>query len=71
MAVEKIYRFRGIDYLHADERGNFFFNNKPVPKVYNNGSLAVRVGKTKYGLKKLRTLAYIASHLINESPFYT
>ncbi len=69
MTVEKIYKFRGIDFLHADERGNFFFHNKPVPKVYNNGSLAVRVGKTKLGLIKLRTLAYSTSQAIYECPF--
>jgi hypothetical protein len=37
--------------------------------VYNNGSLAVKVGKTKYGIKKLRGLAYISSKEVEELPF--
>lgn len=69
MAVEKIYKFHGIEDLHCDAKGCFFFKDKPVPKVYNNGSLAVRVGRTKYGLKKLRTLAYVAYKEISHCPF--
>jgi len=56
---QKVFRFKNIPDLYADEAGNFFYNNTPVKKVYNNGTLAVRVGKTKLGIKKLRTLAYL------------
>lgn len=69
MAVEIIYKFHGIEHLHCDEKGQFFFKDMPVPKVYNNGTLAVRAGRTKYGLKKLRTLAYVAYKEINQCPF--
>lgn len=60
MPKEKVYKFKGIEGLYSDLKGNFFFNGRPVQQVYNNGSLAVRVGKTKYGVKKLRTLAYVS-----------
>ena len=60
MTKQKVYKFRGIENLYSDMNGNFFFNESPVPKVYNNGTLAVRIGKTKRGIKKLRTLAYIS-----------
>lgn len=67
--MEKVYKFKGIAHLHADENGNFFFKNSPVPKVYNNGSAAVRIGKTKLGLRKLRTLAYMDFITKEELPF--
>ena len=69
MQKQKVYKFKGIPDLYADENGNFFFNEHPVPKVYNNGTMAVRVGKTKYGIKKLRTLAYVSSIVPFQLPF--
>ena len=69
MAKDKVFMFKGIPDLYADTKGNFFFNGSPVPKVYNNGSMAVRVGKTKYGIKKLRTLAYSSIITLPECPF--
>lgn len=36
-----IYKFRGIENLYADENGLFYYNDKPVKKVYNNGSLSM------------------------------
>ena len=69
MTKEKIYRFKNIPNLYADEKGNFFYNDAPVPKVYNNGTAAVRVGKTKYGIKKLRSLAYISFITPQQLPF--
>jgi hypothetical protein len=55
--------------LYADENGNFFFKNYPVKKVYNNGSPAVRIGKTKFGIKKLRSLAYVSFITPLQLPF--
>ena len=69
MPQQKIYRFKGIEDLHADENGNFFFRNKRAKKIVNNGSLAVLAGRTKYGIKKLRTLAYKTSVQVEECPF--
>jgi hypothetical protein len=69
MPKEKVYMFRGINGLYCDTKGNFFFHSHPVPKIYNNGSLAVRVGKTKYGIKKLGGLASISSKEVQELPF--
>jgi len=60
MVKQRIYKFKGIEHLYADEKGRFFFQNKPAPKIINNGTLAIRAGRTRYGLKKLRRLAYIA-----------
>ncbi|OJV30468.1 MAG: hypothetical protein BGO32_08725 [Bacteroidetes bacterium 37-13] len=34
--------------------GKFWMNHKEVPVVYNNGSRAILLGNTKYGIKKLR-----------------
>lgn len=50
MAVEKIYKFRGIEHLHADAKGNFFFDNKPVHKIYhvgNSNGINLRLGWIK------------------------
>ena len=51
------YTFAGYPNLTADEKGQFYFRNKPVRKVYNNGSIAVLVGTTKIGLITLRKVA--------------
>jgi hypothetical protein len=69
MTKQKVYKFKNIPELYADLSGNFFFNQTPVPKVYNNGSSAVRIGKTKYGIKKLRTLAFVSYVIIDDLPF--
>jgi len=69
MEKQKVYRFKGIHDLYADESGNFFFKNYPVKKIYNNGSAAIRIGKTKRGIKKLRTLAYVSFIAPQELPF--
>ena len=69
MQKQKVFMFRGIPHLYADEKGNFFYNHAPVPKVYNNGTMAVRVGKTKYGIKKLRLLAYPSFIMCDDLPF--
>ena len=69
MEKQKVYKFRGISDLHADEKGNFFYRNNPVPKVYNNGSMSVRIDKTKLGIKKLRALAYVSFIEKVECPF--
>jgi len=66
---QKVYKFRGIENLYADENGNFFFKQTPVPKVYNNGTLSVRVGKRKYGIIKLRTLAFVSFIVPDALPF--
>jgi len=64
-----IYKFKDIDNLYCDLNGNFFFNNKPISKIYNNGTLSIRCGKTKKGLKKLRKLAYKSEIEIEVIPF--
>ena len=51
------YTFSGYKGLYADEKGQFYYKDKPVKKVYNNGSISVLVGTTKIGLIKLRKLA--------------
>ena len=53
-----IYKFKGIDDLYADMKGDFYFKNQPARKVYNKGSIAVLCGRSKRGLIKLRKLAY-------------
>lgn len=70
MALKTIYRFKGLSELWADENGNFYFKNKPAPKVYNNGSLAVLCGRSKKGIIKLRKLAFKTCVEIDENlPF--
>jgi len=69
MIKQKVFKFKNIPGLYADEAGNFFFNNVPAKKVYNNGTLAIRTGKIKRGIKKLRTLAYVAFIEREELPF--
>lgn len=67
--LETVYKFKGVDNLHCDLKGNFFYNEKPVRKIYNNGSIAISVNKSKLGLNKLRKLAYKSQIEINECPF--
>ena len=69
MTREKVYRFKNVPNLYADIHGNFFFKNYPVRKVYNNGTMAVRIGKTKLGIKKLRSLAYVSFAIKENLPF--
>ncbi len=70
MAFKTIYRFKGINGLYADENGDFFFNDKPARKIYNNGSIAVLCGRSKKGLIKLRSLAYKTRMVVNDTlPF--
>jgi hypothetical protein len=66
---EEVYLFKGIPDLYANMKGEFFYKGRPAPKVYNNGSLAVKCHRTKRGLKKLRTLAYKGAIEIAELPF--
>jgi hypothetical protein len=66
---EVVYKFKGVDKLHCDLKGNFFFDSKPIKKIYNNGSLSVLVGKSKKGIIKLRKIAYKDKIEINTCPF--
>jgi len=56
--MRDIFRFHGMENLYCDLDGNFFFNDKPIKKVYNNGSLAININGSKKGIIKLRKLAY-------------
>jgi len=69
MEIEEVYKFRGIPGLHADMKGNFFYNSSRIRKVYNNGSISVMIGKSKRGIIKLRTLAYKSTIIKEELPF--
>lgn len=53
-----VYKFKNIPDLHCDLDGNFYYKDKPIKKVYNNGSLAVKIGNSKRGLISLRKQAY-------------
>jgi len=64
-----VYKFKGIENLYADLKGNFFYNNKPTKKVYNNGTIAILCGRTKRGIIKLRTIAYKSTIQENICPF--
>jgi len=55
---QEVYKFKGIDNLYCDLSGNFFLDEKPIKKVYNNGSVSIIINKSKRGLIKLRKLAY-------------
>lgn len=66
---EVIYKFTGIENLYCDLKGNFFYNEKPIKKVYNNGSIAVKIGNSKRGLISLRKIAYKTEREIFFCPF--
>lgn len=66
---EEVYFFKGIPGLYANMKGEFFYKGAPAPKVYNNGTLAIKCHRTKRGLKKLRTLAYKGFIQTEELPF--
>jgi len=55
---ETVYKFKGVNDLYCNLYGTFFYKGKLAKKVYNNGSVSILCGKTKYGLIKLRSLAY-------------
>jgi hypothetical protein len=69
MEIEEVYKFKGVDGLHADLKRNFFYNGAPVRKVYNNGSISVMIGKSKRGIIKLRKRAYKSTVIKEELPF--
>ena len=69
MAIEKVYKFKGIPDLYSDMNGDFFYKGVPARKVYNNGSISVLCGKSKRGIIKLRKLAYLSSTEIKDLPF--
>jgi hypothetical protein len=69
MPMQEVYLFKGIPNLYSDVKGNFFYQNKPAPLVYNNGSISVLCGKSKRGIIKLRTLAYKSFIEIDNLPF--
>ncbi len=66
---ETVYKFKGINDIYCDLSGTFFFKDKPVKKVYNNGSIAILCGKSKLGIVKLRKLAYKSEIEIINCPF--
>ena len=67
--MKEIFRFKGIDGLYCDMDGNFFYNDRPTRKVYNNGSLSVMVGKSKRGIISLRKIAYKELIIEDVCPF--
>ena len=69
MATISVYKFRGIEDLYADAKGNFFWQGRPARKVYNNGSIAIMCGRSKRGIISLRKRAYKASVTVDELPF--
>ena len=69
MEKEEVYKFKGIDDLYANMKGEFFYGGKPARKVYNNGTISVLCGKSKRGLKKLRKMAYKSYIEVADLPF--
>ncbi len=67
--LETVYKFKGVENLYCDLKGDFFYNEKPIRKIYNNGSVSVLVGNSKRGLIKLRKLAYKTQIEIIKCPF--
>ena len=67
--MKDIFRFNGFENLYCDTKGNFFLNDKPIKKVYNNGSLSIIINGSKRGLIKLRKLAYKDKLGIDILPF--
>jgi hypothetical protein len=56
--MKQIFRFRNVEGLYAEMDGSFHHPEKRVKKVCNNGGLAIQIGRTKYGIKRLRKNAY-------------
>lgn len=61
------YGFRGYDGLfwHSNK---FWFNDKELKKVYNNGSLCLVLYGSKKSIKQLRKLAYKCEIIIYSEP---
>ncbi len=64
-----IFRFHGFENLYCDLKGNFFLNDKPIKKIYNNGSISIIINGSKKGLIKLRKYAYKDKLEIDSCPF--
>lgn len=62
------YYFPSLPLL-AFHSNYFWYNDKKVRIVYNNGSKAVLVGKTKYGIQKLRKEAVLKKIKLTPCPF--
>jgi hypothetical protein len=69
LEYEVIYTFPSVPGLVALLDGSFEYNNRPVRKIYNNGSLSVLCGQKKKGIIKLRKEAVKSTREIINIPF--
>jgi len=64
-----VYKFHGHDF-YCDENGKFFNKeDKPLKIIYNNGSRSLLFEKKKFGLIKLRKIAFKSKIEIIDCPF--
>jgi len=70
MTIE-IYTFKTTNEIYSDMKGNFYrmSDDLPLPKVYQNGRIAIRDKNKFYGIKRLRKNAIHSQKQINDCPF--
>lgn len=66
-----IYNFAHAPEIYADRNGNFFRHSdeRPIPKIYHAGRIAVRDKNKIYGIKRLRSNAIKSTKVITDNPF--
>jgi hypothetical protein len=69
MSIENVYLFRGVDGLHSDTDGNFFYNEKAIKKYWRVGQIYIQIKEKRYGIKTLRKLAYKSTKEKEYLPF--
>jgi hypothetical protein len=55
---ETHFKFKGIENLKCDLKGNFYYLNKPLKKYWRSSQIYIKIENKKYGMKTLRKLAY-------------
>lgn len=66
-----IYNFKHAPEIYADQNGKFFrhSDDKPIPKIYHAGRIAVKNKNKIYGIKRLRKSAIKTIKQIEDCPF--
>jgi len=70
MTIE-IYTFKTTNEIYSDMNGNFYrmSDDLPLPKVYQNGRIAIRDKNKFYGIKRLRLSAIKSNKELKDCPF--
>lgn len=69
MKLISVYKFKNINNLYCDFKGNFFYDEKPIKKKWRIGQIYIDINKKRYGMNTLRKLTYKSTIINHELPF--